>query len=109
MEFSIFTHNLPLYPNILSLYDEYVLPRPQRKIFCKNPDKFSKQSSKSPEKSLKISSPEKSVKESNSPKYAPKHSVSPVKDSEVNRKRLPESPKKEGEVTKKKFKKITFP
>merc|ERR1712037_273109 len=76
---------------LLSLYDEYILPKPQRKIFCKNP-----------EKSVKTqSSPEKFAKQSNS--------VSPVKDSEVNRKRLPDSPSKEGELTRKKFKKITFP
>ena len=86
---------------LLSLYDEYILPKPQRKIFCKNPEKFAKKPS-SPEKSVKtLSSPEKFAKQSNS--------VSPVKDSEVNRKRLPDSPSKEGELTRKKFKKITFP
>ena len=48
-----------------------------------------------------LSSPEKFTKQSNS--------VSPVKDSEVNRKRLADLPSKEGELTSKKFKKITFP
>ena len=87
---------------LLSLYDKHVLPKPQRKIFCKNPERFSKKSS-SPEKSVKtLSSPEKSY-------YSEKHSVSPVKQSEVNRKRQPDSPTKEGELTQKKFKKISFP
>ena len=46
----------------------------------------------SPEKSVRtLSSPEKFTKQSNS--------VSSVKDSEVNRKRLPDSPTKEGELT----------
>ena len=86
---------------LLSLYDEHILPKPQRKIFCKNPEKFAKKSS-SPEKSVRtISSPEKITTYSNS--------VSPVKDSEVNRKRLTDSPTKEGELPRKKFKKITFP
>ena len=89
---------------LLSLYDEHILPKPQRKIFCKNPERFAKKNS-SPEKSVRtLSSPEKFTKQSNS--------VSPVKDTEVNRKRLPEVPDsltKEGELTRKKFKKITFP
>ena len=73
---------------LLSLYDEYILPKPQRKIFCKNPERFAKKTS-SPEKSVRtLSSPEKFTKQSNS--------VSPVKDSEVNRKRVPDSLTKEG-------------
>ena len=88
---------------LLSLYNEHVMPKPQRRIFCKNSEKS-------------------------------KHSVSPVKDDNINRKRRSDSPTKEdrkrptdsptkedrkrptdspikeGEgLTRKKFKKITFP
>ena len=86
-----FSKSLTTRPELLTLYNEHVMPKPQRKIFCKKSEKS---------------------KHSVSPVKESKHSVSPVKDdSNINRKRPTDSPTKEGseELTRKKFKKITFP
>merc|ERR550519_342202 len=101
------------------------MPKPQRNIFCKSSRKSitdhqsprklisystsgksslekspRESSAESPRETSKSSSPEKSVK---------KISLSPVKDDSLNRKRSNDGDIKDGELTKKKFKRISFP
>merc|ERR1712212_1006341 len=104
------------------------MPKPQRNIFCKSSRKSisysssehsskklisystsgksslekspRKSSAESPRETSKSSSPEKSVKII---------SLSPMKDDSLNRKRSNDGDIKDGELTKKKFKRISFP